>query len=86
MAVQHTVNPRGQPDFTMDPSPLLRYDPEADALYITLSRQRTEATLEIKPSVYLDLDADGQPVGIEVLSPSIPDLPRVTTLRALLLS
>ena len=44
------------------------YDPEADALYVRLSDQpRKGPTLEVTDSYMVDLDADGEPVGVELL-------------------
>jgi uncharacterized protein YuzE len=36
-------------------------------------RQRTRITntIEIAPDVFMDVDADGQPIGIELLQPKI---------------
>jgi uncharacterized protein YuzE len=50
-----------------------QYDEEADALYIRLSdldRVRVRA-LEIDNETYIDVDAEGRPVGIEILYPSM---------------
>ncbi len=54
----------------------LTYDPQADALMIILVERRTRAaqrhlvTREIAPAMYLDLDARGNPVSIEILDAS----------------
>lgn len=46
------------------------YDPEADAVYISLNPEGNfKRTLEISDSVILDLDLDGEVMGIEILSP-----------------
>jgi uncharacterized protein YuzE len=47
----------------------ITYDPEADAVYITVGRGKVERTEEAGPFVY-DVDAEGHIVGIEVLSAS----------------
>lgn len=48
------------------------YSPDADALYIELQPVRRVArTVEVSPSCLVDLDAAGQPLGIELLTPSI---------------
>jgi uncharacterized protein YuzE len=47
------------------------YDTEADALYIRLSDEARERTVEIDETTYVDVDADGHPVGIELLYPSM---------------
>ena len=46
----------------------LKYDPEARAVYMRLSDQQIEETLELSGSVYLDVDREGRPVGLEVLN------------------
>ncbi len=43
------------------------YDPEARAVYITLRDDTVAVTREITDTVLLDLDADANLVGIEVL-------------------
>ena len=59
----------------------VRYDEEADALYIRLRKGEYYESDEIKEGFILDYDADGNIVGIEILdassnlSPS--DLPTV---------
>ncbi len=45
----------------------IEYDPEANALYITLREGRVDHTEEVTESVSVDLDAEGRPVGIEIL-------------------
>ena len=47
----------------------MTYDPEADAVYIYLSRAKVDRTEEAGPFIY-DLDADGRVRGIEILSAS----------------
>lgn len=47
----------------------IAYDPEADAVYITVGRGNVERTEEAGPFIY-DVDAEGRIVGIEVLSAS----------------
>ena len=47
------------------------YSTDADALYIELEAVRRVArTVEVSPSCLVDLDAEGQPLGIELLNPS----------------
>jgi len=48
----------------------LEYDPEADALYLRLKKGRVNETVEIAENVFVDLDAEGEPLGIEILSVS----------------
>ena len=48
------------------------YSPDADALYVEFQPVRRVArTVEISPSCLVDLDAAGQLLGIELLTPSI---------------
>ncbi len=47
------------------------YSTEADALYIELESKGSVArTVEVSPSCLVDLDEAGQPLGIELISPS----------------
>ncbi len=47
----------------------ITYDPEADAVYITVSPGNVSRTEEAGPFIY-DVDTDGHIVGIEILSAS----------------
>ena len=47
----------------------ITYDPEADAVYITVGRGKVDRTEETGPFIY-DVDAEGRIVGIEILSAS----------------
>jgi uncharacterized protein YuzE len=49
----------------------VQYDREADALYIRLSNSARERTVEIDETTYVDADAAGHAVGIELLYPSM---------------
>ncbi len=42
-------------------------DPDAQALYIPVSRNRVASTRETPVTCNIDLDEDGHPVGIELL-------------------
>lgn len=58
------------------------YSTTADALYIELQPVRRVArTVEVSPSCLVDLDAAGQPLGIELLAPSVsyPSIAQVVT-------
>ena len=46
------------------------YDPEADAFYARFAPEEVPVvqTVEAAPGVMLDLDGDGQLIGVEVLS------------------
>lgn len=47
----------------------LKYDKEADAAYIYLDRDRIKVaeTKELSDSVFIDYDAQGKPLGIEII-------------------
>lgn len=47
----------------------MTYDPDADAIYISLSAGKAEHTQEAGPFIY-DLDSNGLIVGIEILAAS----------------
>jgi uncharacterized protein YuzE len=59
------VRPEGEAKAMTD----MTYDPEADAVYITVGRGDIDRTEEAGPFIY-DGDADGRIVGIEILSAS----------------
>ena len=46
----------------------IRYDPEADAMYIKLRSGKITKTKEIDENIYIDLDKNKQVIGIEILS------------------
>jgi len=49
----------------------LEFDPEADAAYLELTDSTVEQSREIQPGIIVDYyDAEGQIVGIEILSVS----------------
>lgn len=68
----------------------LTYDPDAKALYIQLTEADVLETVELAKGVYLDIDADGQAIGFEILNADtallagIPTLPDTAVLRDLL--
>ena len=43
------------------------YDPQADAIYIQLRQGEVDDTLEAGKYVYVDIDKDGVPLGLEIL-------------------
>ncbi|HQY90935.1 MAG: DUF2283 domain-containing protein [Caldilineaceae bacterium] len=43
------------------------YDPEADAVYIRLRDGEVAQTVESSKYIYVDVDASGVPLGIEIL-------------------
>lgn len=73
-------------------SPTLTYDREANTLSIRFSTHPIEETVALSDSVYVDLDAEGEAVGFEVLDVSsgdldrLPGLPEAGALRDLLTS
>jgi uncharacterized protein YuzE len=48
----------------------IRYDPEADALYIRLREGNIEETDQVAQGLIIDYDADGKPLAIELLDAS----------------
>lgn len=71
-------------------NPTLAYDRDANALYIRFSTNSIADTVELSDSVYVDVDANGEPVGFEILHAAsadlagIPVLPKTAALRDLL--
>ncbi len=45
----------------------VEFDPQADAMYIELKDGEVEDTLEVGKSVFVDVDSEGTPLGIEIL-------------------
>jgi uncharacterized protein YuzE len=45
-----------------------RFDPEANALYISLSRGEVARTIGLNDEVYVDVDAQGELLGIEFVN------------------
>ena len=43
------------------------YDPQAEAIYIQLRTGEVDDTLEAGKYVYVDVDKDGVPLGLEIL-------------------
>lgn len=67
-------------------SPQITYDPQANALYMRFSNNEIVVTVELSESVYVDVDVDGVPVGLEVLDASsslMTGLPGVSDTAAL---
>lgn len=48
----------------------VEYDPEADAIYIRLRAGEVADSDEVREGVVMDYDADGEVLGIELLSAS----------------
>lgn len=60
-------------------NPTIAGDPAARALYLQFTTAEIAETVELAKGVYLDVDAEGQAVGIEVLNASerlLASLPR----------
>ena len=45
----------------------IKYDQDADAMYISLRKDKVASTKEIDKNTILDFDKDGQVIGIEIL-------------------
>ena len=43
------------------------YDPQADAIYVQLRPGEVEDTLAVGKYIYVDVDQDGVPLGLEIL-------------------
>ena len=46
----------------------MTYDPQADAVYITLGRGKIASTAEISDNIIADYDGEGRVIGIEILT------------------
>jgi uncharacterized protein YuzE len=61
---------------------MITYDPEADAVYIQLRSGAVDDTIEASPSVFVDVDDAGVPLGVELLFArrlmKTPDLSSIT--------
>lgn len=71
---------------------LVTYDPEANATYVKLSDAPVATTQQFGDSLAVDLGADGQPIGVEllmapgrasddVLAPLLAAFPELSTVR-----
>ena len=45
----------------------INYDPQADAIYIRLREGEVDNTLPVGKYIYADVDANGVPLGLEIL-------------------
>ena len=45
----------------------INYDPQADAIYIRLREGEVDNTLSVGKYIYADVDANGVPLGLEIL-------------------
>lgn len=48
-------------------TPFVTYDSVANALYLRFTDHAVAQSIELSDAVYLDLDEDNEPVGLEVL-------------------
>lgn len=46
------------------------HDMTANALYIALRDESVASTTELEPGTLIDVDAQGQPIGVEVINPA----------------
>jgi uncharacterized protein YuzE len=71
-------------------TPTLQYDPDAEAVYIRMSSGEVAETVEVTESLYVDVDQNGNPIGIEILGVdasalnNLPGAQNETELRQLL--
>ncbi|MGE0826139.1 MAG: DUF2283 domain-containing protein [Candidatus Binatia bacterium] len=52
------------------PEPLVNYDPVADVLYLVTHKGAEAEFKEVIPGVNVELDEDGQVIGVEILRAS----------------
>ena len=45
----------------------IEYDTQADAIYVQLREGTVDNTVEVNKYIYADVDAEGNPLGIEIL-------------------
>lgn len=68
----------------------ITWDQEADALYVRFSDEEVATTISLSNTVYIDVDLDGNPVGMEILRvdssilATLNDLPDTATLQDLI--
>ena len=49
---------------------IINYDPKSDVLYIGVKKGVEEEFVEISPGINIELDSNGQVIGIEILNAS----------------
>jgi uncharacterized protein YuzE len=75
---------------TIMKAPTFQYDPDAEAAYIRMSQGEVAETIEVTESLYIDVDENGDPIGIEILGvdvsvlANLPGAQDETELRQLL--
>ncbi len=45
----------------------IRYDPDADAMYVSLRKDKVDTTKEIDENTIIDFNKKGEVIGIEIL-------------------
>ena len=55
------------------------YDPEVDAFYLYFGSSAVSESIEVRPGIVLDFDAEGRLLGVEVLDAS-KSLPKTVNL------
>lgn len=55
-------------------APTFQYDPDAEAVYIRMSHGEIAETVEVTELLYIDVDKDGDPIGIEILGVDVSAL------------
>ena len=58
------------------------YDPEVDAFYLYFGSSAVSESIEVRPGIVLDFDAEGRLLGIEVLDAS-KSLPKMVNLAGM---
>lgn len=58
------------------------YDPEADAFYLDFGSSAVSESVEVRPGIVLDFDAEGRLPGIEILDAST-SLPKAVDLAGM---
>lgn len=48
----------------------IQYDRDIKALYIELGSGEVERTVEVTDTIYVDVDSEGHPLGVEFLNPA----------------
>jgi len=61
----------------MTSAPAVEYDEEAQALYLRFSSVEIDDTIVLCDAVYLDVDVEGETVGIEILHATPTDFPNL---------
>jgi uncharacterized protein YuzE len=63
--------------------PVVRYDPEADVLYVVAAAGEVARSAEVSPGVTIEYNDDGDVIGVEILRASkILAAPVVASLHA----